>query len=76
MIIKINCPSKIIGLRAKANNNNNSFYLFFLELRNKQYDQKKSPNVYKSCPKMISVKKLKILTPLQKCLRMWEIWAN
>ena len=38
--------------------------------------RKKSPNVYESCPKMISLEKLKILTPLQKCLRMWEIWAN
>ena len=27
---------------------------------------KKSPNVYKSCPKMISLAKLKILTPSQK----------
>ena len=27
---------------------------------------KKLPNVYKSCPKMISVEQLKILTPLQK----------
>ena len=27
---------------------------------------KKSPNVNKSCPKMISQEKLKILTPLQK----------
>ena len=27
---------------------------------------KKLPNVYKSCPKMISVEKIKILTPLQK----------
>ena len=27
---------------------------------------KKSPNVYKSCPKMISLEKLKMLTPLQK----------
>ena len=27
---------------------------------------KKSPNGYKSCPKMISEEKLKILTPLQK----------
>ena len=26
---------------------------------------KKSPNVYKSCPKMISLQKLNILTPLQ-----------
>ena len=27
---------------------------------------KESPNVYKSCPKMISLDKLKILTSLQK----------
>ena len=27
---------------------------------------KKLPNVFKSCPKMISLEKLKILTPLQK----------
>ena len=26
----------------------------------------KLPNVYKSCPKMISLEKFKILTPLQK----------
>ena len=31
-----------------------------------QCDQKKSPNVHKSCPKMISLEKWKILTPLQK----------
>ena len=31
-----------------------------------QCDQKKSPNVYKSCLKMISVEKWSILTPLQK----------
>ena len=29
-------------------------------------DQKKSLNVYKTCPKMILLEKLKILTPLQK----------
>ena len=28
--------------------------------------RKKLPKVYKSCPKMISIEKLKILTPLQK----------
>ena len=27
---------------------------------------KKSPNVYKSCSEMISLEKIKILTPLQK----------
>ena len=31
-----------------------------------QCDQKKLPNFYKSCLKMISLEKLKILTPLQK----------
>ena len=31
---------------------------------------KKSPNVYKSCPKMILLEKLKSLTPEQKLLRM------
>ena len=38
--------------------------------------RRKSPNVCKSCPKMISLEKRYILTTLQKCLRMWEIWAN
>ena len=32
----------------------------------KSETSKKSPNVFKSCPKMISLKKLTILTPLQK----------
>ena len=31
-----------------------------------QCDQKKSPNVNKSCPKIISVEKMKILTSFQK----------
>ena len=30
---------------------------------------KKSPNVYKSCPKRISLEKLKIVSPLQKLLK-------
>ena len=30
---------------------------------------KKLPNVYKSCPKMILLEKLTILTPLQKLLK-------
>ena len=47
---------------------------------------KKSPNVYKSCPKMISLEKWTILTPLQKftyrcgrfgqnncCQRLWKV---
>ena len=31
-----------------------------------QCDQKKAPNIYQSCPKMISQEKWLILTPLQK----------
>ena len=51
-----------------------SIQLILLELHkdnvgDKQCDQKKWPNVYKSCPKMISLEKLKILTPLQKLLK-------
>ena len=34
---------------------------------------KKSPNVYKNCPKMISLVKFNILTPLQKCRRFGQI---
>ena len=41
-----------------------------------QCDQKKSQNVYKSCPKMISLEKWKILHIYKKCLRIWEIWSN
>ena len=37
---------------------------------------KKSPNVYKSCPKMISLEKWKISKPLQKLSTMWAIWAK
>ena len=35
-------------------------------LRQMQCDQKKIANVYKSCPKMISLEKRLILTPIQK----------
>ena len=38
-----------------------------------QCDQKKSPNVYKICPKMILQEKLKILAPLQKLHKNEEI---
>ena len=43
-----------------------------------QCDQKKSPNVYKSCPEMISLEKWWILTHLPKLPKneIWEIWAN
>ena len=34
--------------------------------RHKQCDQRKTPKVHKSCPKMISLEKLKILAPTQK----------
>ena len=42
-------------------------YLFWIQLRCYQCDQKRNRQMsIKSCPKMISVEKLKILTPLQK----------
>ena len=35
---------------------------------------KKLPNVYKSCPKLISLEKWKILTPLQKLPKnVWDL---
>ena len=37
-----------------------------------QCDQKKSPNVCKSCPKTIYLEKLQILTPLQKLPKIGE----
>ena len=36
------------------------------QIRQDQCDQKKLLNFYKSCLKIISLEKLKILTPLQK----------
>ena len=42
----------------------------------RQCDQKKSPNVYKSCPTMISLENDWFWHLYKKCLRMWEIWAN
>ena len=53
-----------------------AFMRIFRPLPHNQYDQKKLPNVYKSCPKLITLEKWYILTPLQNCLRMWEIWAK
>ena len=38
-------------------------------------NSKKSPNVYKSSPKMILPQKFKIWHLYKNCLRMWEIWA-
>ena len=38
--------------------------------------REKLPNVHKSCPKMISIEKLKILAPAQKLPKLWEIWSN
>ena len=46
--------------------NRETLNIHFSLFRFDQGDQKKSPNVYKSCSKMISLEKLKILTPLQK----------
>ena len=39
---------------------------FDFVIRHGQCNQKKSSNVYKSCPKRISLEKWWILTPLQK----------
>ena len=39
-------------------------------------DQKKSPNLHKSCPKMIALQKLQILTPLQKLPKNVENWSK
>ena len=41
-----------------------------------QCDQKKSPNAYKSYPKMISLEKLKNLTSLQKLPKNGEDWGK
>ena len=49
--------------------NRNAAFLVNFYLRQlvcDQCDQKKSPNVHKSCPKMISLEKLKILAPTHK----------
>ena len=54
----------------------NKIKIWLINFESVQCDQIKSPNFYKSCPKMISPEKWNILTPLQNCLRMWEIWAN
>ena len=39
---------------------------FFAKYNYSQCDQKKSPNVYKSCPKMVSLEKWKILNTFTK----------
>ena len=40
--------------------------IIFLKVVSRQCDQKKLPNVYKSCPKLISLENDRFLTPLQK----------
>ena len=41
------------------------------------WPEKKLPNVYKSCPKMISLQKLKLLPPLQKLPKNeGDFWQN
>ena len=44
----------------------NILFLFPRGKGREQCDKIKSPNVYKSCPKMTSLEKLMILTPFQK----------
>ena len=41
-----------------------------------QCDQKKSPNVYKSCPKWFHYKNDRFWHLFNNCLRMWENWTN
>ena len=36
---------------------------------------KKSPNVYKSCPKMIPLENERFRHVYKNCLKMWAIWA-
>ena len=50
------------------------FLIFFylLKCSTISVTRKKLPNVYKSCPNMISLEKWMILAPLKNCLRMWE----
>ena len=51
--------------------------LFTFHLTNSSVTSKNSPNVYKSCPKRISLVKWKILTPLQKLSKMcWRLCQN
>ena len=38
--------------------------------------RKKTPKVYKSCPKMISLESERFWHLYKNCLWMWEIWAN
>ena len=38
--------------------------------------RKKSPNIFKRCPKMISLKNDRFWHHYKNCLRVWEIWAN
>ena len=38
--------------------------------------RKKLPNVYKSCPKMISLEKDRFWHLYKNCVKMWEIWEN
>ena len=47
----------------------NSVNDFLRFVRSNQCDQKKSPNVHKSCPKIISLVKWSILTALQKLFK-------
>ena len=47
-----------------------------LQMNQHQCDQKKSPIVYKSCPKIISLENARFWHLYKNCLRMWAIWAN
>ena len=67
--IRLLCSSKfdIYGIEiyiAKTFSSKAIFFTFIYTIYS--VTSKKSPNVYKSCPKMISLVKLKIFTALQK----------
>ena len=56
--------------------NNQVTSIITLVLLTSQCDQKKSPNVYKSCPKMVSLEKWIVLTPLQKLPKNGGDWGK
>ena len=69
--IFLNAFSKVTKYKTKINFKFIEFKrrIFHTTLWCNQCDQKKSPNIYKSCPKTISLEKWLILTPSQKMLK-------
>ena len=46
------------------------------DMKSNQCDHKKTPNVYKSCPKMMSRENERFWHIYKNCLRMWKICVN